>query len=549
VLSQGHLDDLKRSGLSDTTIHASNCYSASREQVRTILGFDIGCGGLVFPYPDTDGFERVKADTPPIIDGKPARYLSPRKIANRLYVPPMLDRRLLEDAKTTLLIGEGEKKVLAAVQEGACCIGLAGVWAWRTWTSSVEKGRTHVSRHLKELEEIAWKGREVLICFDSDIRRNPHVMQAERRFAALLTSWGAKVFGVRLPDGHQDKCGLDDFLLKHSLEQVYELPRVDYTRGQVISASDLLAISFENTPDLIGEGVLPQGGGLILSGESGAGKTMLVLDWSVRLATGMPILGLHVPKPHRVHIQQAENPLMLMQFRLRRMLEGLGLSDVPGLSFGDPTLSFDLGLKRDRDRLCESLARVEPEIVVLDPLSSFLGACNENDNLAIRARLDALTVISRDLGCGFLIVDHYGKPVEGADPAHRTRGASSKRDWADTLVGMTVRRHETRCLRQLSFHKIRHGPDQPSILIERNESFLHCVVDEDSTCPPYLVRKVLIEEFGGSVEGQKPLREALMKETDCGKRTAETAIRRAVADGKIDENDRGRGKAKRYAAV
>jgi hypothetical protein len=51
TLVASHLEDLRRSGLSDETIARAGIYSASERQVRDVLGFGAG-PGMVIPYLD-----------------------------------------------------------------------------------------------------------------------------------------------------------------------------------------------------------------------------------------------------------------------------------------------------------------------------------------------------------------------------------------------------------------------------------------------------------------------------------------------------------------
>jgi len=74
---------------------------------------------------------------------------------------------------------------------------------------------------LPALEAVGWKGRPVLIVFDSDAADNEMIVDAERRLAAQLTNLGAKVGVVRIPpgevqdDGTHAKVGIDDYIVKH----------------------------------------------------------------------------------------------------------------------------------------------------------------------------------------------------------------------------------------------------------------------------------------------------------------------------------------------
>src|SRR5687768_16059989 len=127
-----HLLDLRRSGLSEETIRELGFYSGNTDEVRAILGFDAG-PGLVIPYPayDTLGpFSRVKPDSPPLIDGKPPKYLSPKGGLLQPYILPK-SWEILRNPTTRLLITGGEEKAAKADQEGFPCIGLGGIYGFR----------------------------------------------------------------------------------------------------------------------------------------------------------------------------------------------------------------------------------------------------------------------------------------------------------------------------------------------------------------------------------------------------------------------------------
>ena len=105
-----HLKDLRSSGLNDDTIKELGFYSGSTEEVTEILGFNAG-PGLVIPYPYCGGsqpFFRVKPDTPPKINNKPAKYLSPKGAIVRAYIPPKT-YKALKGCNTPIIITEGEK--------------------------------------------------------------------------------------------------------------------------------------------------------------------------------------------------------------------------------------------------------------------------------------------------------------------------------------------------------------------------------------------------------------------------------------------------------
>jgi len=210
-----HLQDLRNSGLSDETIAACGIYSeANYKSLGVLPGRRLPkkCApALVFPFRDEDGtsgYRRIKPDNPRKLKGKPVKYESPLSRANEVFVPPKTFSAL-DDPNVELILTEGEKKSLKADQEGFPCLGLVGVFGWK-----VRKAE----RLLPMLDRIQWKGRKTYIAFDSDITDNESIQDAESRLAAQLTNRGAVVRCVRFPDlVDGSKCGVDDFLVHHSV--------------------------------------------------------------------------------------------------------------------------------------------------------------------------------------------------------------------------------------------------------------------------------------------------------------------------------------------
>jgi putative DNA primase/helicase len=212
-----HLDDLRKSGLTDETIAKADVYSeVDYRKISTLLNWrrpqKTLAPALVFPFYDENGrngFYRIKPDRPRVRDKKPFKYESPFGGGNKPYYPPDVIE-VLHDPGQYLLITEGEKKSLAASQAGFPCIGITGVHNWKP---------KHKETLIPELERLPWKGRYVYIAFDSDIAEKPDVQEAESRLAAILKSRGANVkvirfpSGVAGPDGKSAKMGIDDYLV------------------------------------------------------------------------------------------------------------------------------------------------------------------------------------------------------------------------------------------------------------------------------------------------------------------------------------------------
>lgn len=207
-----HLEDLKRSGLSDETILRAGIRSVPPAEIRKLLGFEPKGLSSTYLIPYHDGFFRLRCFYEEGING--AKYLQRKNSDNRLYIPPILDRDTLKDANIPLYLTEGEKKALKACQENLSCIAVAGLWNWTNGNGEL----------VQDFEEIELKGRTIFLVPDNDFMRpNKHgypknLTQALQKLALKLIERGAYVYLVELPQS-DEKMGLDDYLLCKSIEE------------------------------------------------------------------------------------------------------------------------------------------------------------------------------------------------------------------------------------------------------------------------------------------------------------------------------------------
>lgn len=338
-------------------------------------------------------------------------------------------------------------------------------------------------------------------------------------------------------------------LLQYAESQIHDVTQDESHDDVVISSDILLKKEYTRETEIICGGILPRGGGLILAGEAGEGKSLLRLEIAIHIVMGWSLWGkLPIPRARRVLIFSFENTEYIEAYRLIKMLAGLRITNFPSenLFFSDHTIRIDLSEKKDIKRIIRIIRDNQIEVVFYDPLTS-LHNVNENDNVKIRRILDNITEINRITGASSFLVHHFGKPNENSITSHRTRGASSIKDWADTLVALTRKKNEHRILRLLEFVKIRSGPEFKPLLLERDkESFLHHIAEDNTACPPEKVKEIL-QTLGGKVEGQEPLIAAISKVSGCKDRAARSFIKTAVERGLIKEGTCDRdGRLKTY---
>lgn len=175
--------------------------------------------GLLVPQLRADGSTwgyQYRPDTPRLRDGRIVKYETPYQQRNGLDVPPGV-AAMLGDTETPLWVTEGVKKADCGASQGLCIVALSGVWNWLGTSTAGGK------MALPEWRDVALNNnRRVVIAFDGDVARKPSVQKAAHALAAYLSTKGARVEWLWLPDT-DDKTGLDDYLAEHSVAELLAL--------------------------------------------------------------------------------------------------------------------------------------------------------------------------------------------------------------------------------------------------------------------------------------------------------------------------------------
>ncbi|MDP4280395.1 MAG: DUF3854 domain-containing protein [Dehalococcoides mccartyi] len=176
--------------------------------------------GILIPLWGVDGGQvgyQYRPDNPRLDSRqRPVKYESPVGSSNHLDCPPRC-KQMLGDPKTPLWITEGSKKADALATHGACVISLTGVWGFKG------KNEFGAITLLSDWDRIAIKDRLVYLAFDSDIVSKEMVRKALEHLGEHLSRKGATILVVYLPQEGNQKVGIDDYLLNHTLEEARKL--------------------------------------------------------------------------------------------------------------------------------------------------------------------------------------------------------------------------------------------------------------------------------------------------------------------------------------
>lgn len=177
---------------------------------------------LLSGWPGWPGFYRIRylkksMDFSDATKGKSIRYAQPFESGVCAYFPTTVNwPDIIDNVNEPILITEGELKAAKACKEGFNCIGLGGVYNFKSAKLGI--------MFLPELECIDWAKRHVYVIYDSDFRTNQNVCNAITALSEELMARGAIPYTVPLPDMSEGvKTGLDDYLVANSAQHLQGL--------------------------------------------------------------------------------------------------------------------------------------------------------------------------------------------------------------------------------------------------------------------------------------------------------------------------------------
>jgi hypothetical protein len=221
----------------------------------------------------------------------------------------------------------------------------------------------------------------------------------------------------------------------------------------------------------------------IVGGEPKCCKSFLALDLAVAVAGGVPCLRrFAVPRAGRVLLFAAEDALHIVRRRLEGIsaAAGVALANLDIQVITAPTLRLDLDA--DRRNLAETVARLQPRLLILDPFVR-LHRIDENASGEVAPLLAYLRELQRRHDVAVLVVHHAKKGGGGVRAGQALRGSSEFHAWGDSNLYL---RRDGDDLSLSVEH--RAAPSMPPITIElaqRGTALALEVVDRrDPATPP-----------------------------------------------------------------
>jgi hypothetical protein len=170
----------------------------------------------------------------------------------------------------------------------------------------------------------------------------------------------------------------------------------------------------------------------ILGGEPKCCKSFLALDVAVSVASGAACLRqFPVRRTGTVLLFPAEDSLAIVRQRLEGIAHAAGVSfpALPVEVITAPSLRLDTTV--DRQRLSDTVQKIQPVLLILDPLIR-LHRLDENDASQIAALLSYLRELQRQFQLAVLLVHHARKDSHASRPGQALRGSSELHGWGDS---------------------------------------------------------------------------------------------------------------------
>ena len=275
----------------------------------------------------------------------------------------------------------------------------------------------------------------------------------------------------------------------------------------------------------------------IVGGEPKCGKSFLALDLAVAVAAGVPCLRHFRPAGSgAVLLFAAEDAGHIVRTRLE------GIASAANTAFEEldiavidvPTLRLDHRL--DRQRLLDTVERIRPRLLVLDPLVRLHGV-DENAVAEVAPILGFLREIQRRFETAVVLV-HHARKSGATRPGQALRGSSELHAWGDS--NLYLRRRDRQIVMTVEH---RAAPGLNDIEIELADDGrgpalrLRQAVTAETVAQPENPEQRVVEILG---EAETPLPQRQIRERAALRAaTVAAAVRTLCREGRVERAPQG----------
>jgi len=281
---------------------------------------------------------------------------------------------------------------------------------------------------------------------------------------------------------------------------------------RILTATDLINSDIPEEKMIIGNGLLPEVGFMVVGAYAKEGKTLLILQLSLNLISGTPFLGQFDIKDHnKVLYIYGENTEPGLRSYLKRQIKGF--KEKARIEIGNRELNnlvylngrnFSFGSEKNLGELRAYLIKENFNVIILDPLGRFINFdINRGEN--ILRFLNSLDTLGNQ---AWVIIHHLRKPDFKTDsniePIHKLAGSSNLGNYCEAFISLEredLKRNEN--IKVLNFKMRREAIPAP-VYLHRIPEYLYYETIEFDDLPSVKearvddVLDILKDTFGGS---------------------------------------------------
>ena len=310
-------------------------------------------------------------------------------------------------------------------------------------------------------------------------------------------------------------------------------------KDSVVSLAQLLTEQpAAEPPCWIEPGLLPPAGILFVGGEPKVGKSLLVANLALALASGKDRAGFTVPAARRVLVCQFELPTPQFVARLQAMRGAIGSAADNNLLVDTRASGHLLSAPQGLNHFLGAARAARAEVIVLDPLYSAHDQ-DENDTRSMAALCQSLLRLREASMAALIVVHHVRKSIARDEIGSAFRGSSALNAVGDSYMLLTRTSAHTPASVELRF-QFRYAAAPPARLLHLDAPTLWFAAAGEAPAKTAPARKKVetgdvAQALAGLGEQARynQLREHVMERADCSKRTAQEAIAQACQIGSI----------------
>jgi hypothetical protein len=238
--------------------------------------------------------------------------------------------------------------------------------------------------------------------------------------------------------GEEQPVPVEDTTGTSPAEVVAILPALPALRARRLG--ELILETGRNLAELLKHRFLSLGGGMLLVGPTGVGKSALAMQMKILWALGRAAFGIEPTRPLKSLLVQAENDDGDLVEMRDGVIQGLKLSDADRDQAYEMVMVVDedprTGAAFIKEVLRPLLKAHRPDLLWIDPALAYLDGDASSQRDVGRFLRNLLNPLLREFGCACIILHHTNKPATGRDkpdsqPANSAYLGSGSIEWAN----------------------------------------------------------------------------------------------------------------------